>query len=184
VGWYTGRVVGTGEARGRGQRPVQWTLPAGPEAVGTVRHRLHALLGGQPHVSLDDVVLAASEVVTNAVLHGEGPVDVQISMRGPVLRVEVTDDGEPVPVHGPELDEDAESGRGLFIVDVLASRWGVVPTSPGPGKTVWFEMGQALRPAVPRGGLRTDRWPHNTASVTPTHCFAVVWDRMLEIPGW
>ena len=184
AGWYTGRVVGTSETQNHVWTRLQWTLPSNTQAVGTVRHRLEALLAGLPHVSLEDVVLVASEVVTNAVLHGGGPISVRITLRGPVLRVEVTDGGEGVPVHDQELGEDAESGRGLFIVDVLASQWGVAPTYPGPGKTVWFEMGQAPRAAVPPDGPRTDRWPHNTSSATPTHCYLVVWDRLSEIPGW
>src|SRR5688572_17879620 len=81
AGWYTGRVVAT-QDRVRG--PLQWTLPPGPEAVSAVRHRLHALLVDLPHVQLDDVLLVASEVVTNAVLHGDGPVAIRVSMRGRV----------------------------------------------------------------------------------------------------
>jgi serine/threonine-protein kinase RsbW len=152
--------------------------------VGIVRHRLHRLLVDLPHVQLDDVLLAASEVLTNAVLHGDGLVAMRVSMQGPVLRVEVSDDGDSVPAYDVDCAEDAESGRGLFIVNVLAHRWGVAPNDPAPGKTVWFEMGRPLLPAVPRPSLRTDRWPHNTAGATPTHCYLIMWDRMRDIPGW
>ena len=54
--------------------PVLWLLPSQPKSVGVVRQRLTALVARLPTSRLDDVQLAASEVVTNAVLHGDGPV--------------------------------------------------------------------------------------------------------------
>jgi Histidine kinase-like ATPase domain len=154
------------------------------ESVGAVRHRLHALLVDLPHAPRDDVLLVASEVITNAVVYGAGPVDIRVSVRGPMLRVEVADRGEAVPLRAQDRGDEAEHGRGLFIVDVLTNRWGVFRNHLGPGKTVWFEMGQALRAAVPRDSLRTDRWPYLTAAATATHCYVVDWDRLSEIPGW
>jgi serine/threonine-protein kinase RsbW len=95
-----------------------------------------------PTSRLDDVQLAASEVVTNAVLHGDGPVVCRVWLGVNVVRMEVADDGEEVPRLRGDLVDDGEGGRGLRIVDALASRWGVTPKRPGPGKTVWFESGQ------------------------------------------
>ncbi|MFJ6657624.1 ATP-binding protein [Streptomyces sp. NPDC091377] len=55
------------------------------------------------------------------------------------LRIELTDtQGHLLP----KLDtaaEDAESGRGLMLVDALATRWGV-SSAPYPKKTVWAEV--------------------------------------------
>ncbi|MEU8848422.1 ATP-binding protein [Streptomyces sp. NPDC048564] len=54
-----------------------------------------------------------------------------------ILRCEVGDGGSRVPA---VLDAgDSESGRGMFLVDVLSRRWG--RHQDGPGKTVWFELG-------------------------------------------
>lgn len=84
-------------------------------------------------------MLVASELVNNAIRHGEGRVTVRFWPRPDGLRMEVTDSGP----RGPEPtrpDADDESGRGLLIVDALASRWGSEPVEAGPGKTVWFEL--------------------------------------------
>jgi serine/threonine-protein kinase RsbW len=123
--------------------PLLWLLPSEPKSVGVVRQRLTALVARLPTSRLDDVLLTASEVVTNAVLHGDGPVVCRVWLGVNVVRMEVADDGEGVPrLRGDPVD-DGEGGRGLRIVDVLASRWGVTPKRPGPGKTVWFELGRA-----------------------------------------
>jgi anti-sigma regulatory factor (Ser/Thr protein kinase) len=82
-------------------------------------------------------VLTASEVVANAVLHGAGPITVWVWPGSRGLRVEVTDNGGGTP---QLIDPREEGGRGLFIVDQIADRWGVNPSDQGPGKTVWFEI--------------------------------------------
>ena len=55
------------------------------------------------------------------------------------MRVEVHDDNPALPTLGPADDEAAESGRGLRLVDALATRWGAEPC-PSDGKDVWFEL--------------------------------------------
>jgi anti-sigma regulatory factor (Ser/Thr protein kinase) len=121
-------------------RPLTWTFPPEAESVGEVRRLLTTLFVTLPEAQLDDILLAASELVTNAVLYGDGPVEVGASGGPGMVRVEVTDDGGAVPAPRWACDED-EGGRGLLIVDLLATRWGVTPRRPGPGKTVWFEIG-------------------------------------------
>ncbi|MDQ1039853.1 anti-sigma regulatory factor (Ser/Thr protein kinase) [Streptomyces sp. V3I8] len=90
----------------------------------------------------DAVVLVVAELAANAVLHGQVPGrDFVVRLacddgRG-VLRVEVSDTHPALPVRTmPTADED--HGRGLVLVDALASRWGV-SDRVGPGKTVWAE---------------------------------------------
>jgi anti-sigma regulatory factor (Ser/Thr protein kinase) len=122
---------------------LSWSLPPVAESVSAVRHRLSAHLGALPQDVIDDAVLATSEVVTNAILHGEGPVAVTVGHEGGVVRVEVTDAGASVPLPRQGHDDEDDGGRGLWIVDCLATRWGVLPRGPGPGKTVWFELGEA-----------------------------------------
>jgi anti-sigma regulatory factor (Ser/Thr protein kinase) len=116
-----------------------------PEArsVGVVRRRLSAHFSMLTRADLDDAVLAVSELITNAVLHGDGPVEVRVSHRPGLLRVEVTDDGRavPLPRHAGLGDE---RGRGLHIVDAVTSRWGVAPKRSGRGKTVWFEVRETV----------------------------------------
>ncbi|MFI6009487.1 hypothetical protein ACIBAG_11760 [Streptomyces sp. NPDC051243] len=56
--------------------------------------------------------------------------------RGP--RVEATD-ASPCPQLSTAVDELAESGRGVGIVDAVTGRWGWVALTGRPGRTVWFE---------------------------------------------
>jgi serine/threonine-protein kinase RsbW len=86
------------------------------------------------------VVLLADEVVTNAVLHGEGPIDLAVEPSEERVKVTVRDRSDARPVAG-EPACHAEEGRGLSIVEALASRWGV--SSMEPGKSVWFEIDRA-----------------------------------------
>jgi anti-sigma regulatory factor (Ser/Thr protein kinase) len=78
-----------------------------------------------------------SEIVTNALLHGSGQVTLGMDAGAVLVRVEVGDGSMRRPTHEGRGD-DAESGRGMVIVDALASDWGV--TDAPPGKIVWFEV--------------------------------------------
>ena len=79
--------------------------------------------------------LIASELVTNAVVHAGTPIVLTLRLVSPLLHIAVRDTG-PGEVHITGLvDEAAESGRGLVLVDALAASWGTfVPSS---GKIVW-----------------------------------------------
>ncbi|MCF3962044.1 ATP-binding protein [Streptomyces fuscigenes] len=90
----------------------------------------------------DPARLLVAELAANAVSHGrvQGR-DFRLTLRlaGDVLRIEVADArGERLPeLRRPR--PDAESGRGLLLVDALAHRWGVAD-GPFPRKTVWAEL--------------------------------------------
>lgn len=89
---------------------------------------------------VDDVVLMASELFTNAVLHGDGDVEVVLSLSGGHVRLEVADGGGvPVPSEVPRPTPDAITGRGLAIVDALADRWGN-GSDPAGRTRVWIEI--------------------------------------------
>jgi anti-sigma regulatory factor (Ser/Thr protein kinase) len=88
-----------------------------------------------------DVLVCVSEMATNALLHGvpQGRgfrVVLWLEHYG-LLRIEVHDSGEGTP-RIPHVDDDAETGRGLLLVEKLADKWGVGERDPG--KIVWAEF--------------------------------------------
>jgi anti-sigma regulatory factor (Ser/Thr protein kinase) len=84
---------------------------------------------------LEAGTLVVSELVTNAVQHTDGDVDVQLAEHDGRLRVAVRDRGDAPPVT-PAADLDRLSGRGLRIVETLAATSGALPAAGG-GKVVW-----------------------------------------------
>ncbi|MFI1864368.1 ATP-binding protein [Streptomyces jumonjinensis] len=88
--------------------------------------------------TLDEIELAAGELITNAVCHtSAGPITVSACQKGPVLVVEVHDTAKVLPRSEP-LSESAESGRGQYLVSVLANRHGADLTATG--KRCWAEF--------------------------------------------
>lgn len=129
------------------------TLEAAPSAPRAARHFLADTLRGC-HVTsnvVDLATLLTSELVTNAVRYGRGLVRLTVRTGPPAVRVEVHDDNPALPTLGPEDDVAAEGGRGLRLVDTLATRWGADP-HPSDGKDVWFELD--LREGGTRGVVR------------------------------
>ena len=116
-------------------------LDAVLDSARTARDVVRSVAGGQPTAPgvLDTALLLTSELVVNAARHGQGEITLDITLSGNRLRVSVTDagSGEPAPQHGDQ--QFHEAGRGLALVEELATRWGVEPASP-VGKTVWFEL--------------------------------------------
>ncbi|MCX5400669.1 ATP-binding protein [Streptomyces sp. NBC_00102] len=95
----------------------------------------------------DTLSLIAAELTANAVRHGRvAGRDFHVRLtegEDGTLRIEVTDTRTercPSPGDPREPGLDEESGRGLLLVSRLAERWGVVPRSGAPGKTVWAEV--------------------------------------------
>lgn len=88
---------------------------------------------------VDTAELLVSELASNAARQSEEPIDVVLSLEAAFLRIEVGDSSHRMPVlPADEVDLDATSGRGLVLVEALATRWGV--HSDGLGKRVWAEV--------------------------------------------
>jgi anti-sigma regulatory factor (Ser/Thr protein kinase) len=119
--------------------PYAASFPDGPEAASAVRRWIRQSSRGLDRLLREDIVLLATELVTNAVRHGRGEVAVRLWPGPDVVRVEVSDANPHRPEPGG-YDLDAEDGRGLLIVGALSSRWGTAPLPGGAGKTVWFEL--------------------------------------------
>ncbi|NBE51387.1 SpoIIE family protein phosphatase [Streptomyces boluensis] len=84
----------------------------------------------------DSVELLVSEVVTNAVRYASRPITLRL-LRTDVLRCEVGDDVPQLP-RLRQARADDEGGRGLYLVNRMARRWGATRLSTG--KVVWFEL--------------------------------------------
>jgi anti-sigma regulatory factor (Ser/Thr protein kinase) len=112
-----------------------WLDPV-PGNVAEARRFVAEALAGRGG-SLDDCELMVSELATNAVRHGRSMFRVGVHRLGQPIRIEVSDCNSRLPVEGA-AGTDAQSGRGLQIVDTLSARWGVRPEAEG--KTVWFEL--------------------------------------------
>jgi anti-sigma regulatory factor (Ser/Thr protein kinase) len=123
-----------------------FSVAGGPTAAYTVRSELRERLGPRldPEV-LELAELLVSELVNNCVLHGAaaGPevwIDVTASLFPRCLWIEVSDGG-PAFKHQPRAPSgDADSGRGLYLVEQVARRWGI--SARGTAR-VWFELPRA-----------------------------------------
>ncbi|MEU9455658.1 SpoIIE family protein phosphatase [Streptomyces sp. NPDC048277] len=115
-----------------------WTLQPEASAPGRARRLTRQALAGWGLEELTDTAeLLVSEIVTNAVRHASRPISLRL-LRTDVLRCEVGDDVPQLP-RLRRASPDEEHGRGLYLVNRLARRWGT--TRLGIGKIVWFELG-------------------------------------------
>jgi anti-sigma regulatory factor (Ser/Thr protein kinase) len=112
-------------------------LPRRSDSVGRARSAIREALVGLSDDVVEVSALLTNELVANAIAHGEGSISLSMEIRSDWVRVAVRDEGTVLPVLR-ESNPRAENGRGLSIVDSLATRWGVDPA--GHGKSVWFEV--------------------------------------------
>jgi anti-sigma regulatory factor (Ser/Thr protein kinase) len=117
-----------------------------PESAARARDFVEETLGTwQCHDLVDDVRVVVTELVSNVVRHAGTEVDIELELLDGGLRVRVSDRaGGTVTL--PRVDERSEGGRGLRLVDELASRWGV--DQRAGAKCVWAEWQVAGRPTV------------------------------------
>jgi anti-sigma regulatory factor (Ser/Thr protein kinase) len=122
-----------------------WDLPADPRSASEAR----AAVGRQLSAwGLEDKIcsteLAVSELVTNAVRYASAPITLRL-IRDRALICEVSDGSRTTPhLHHAQLMD--EGGRGLYLVSLIADRWGTRYTETG--KTIWVEQALPL-PAPP-----------------------------------
>lgn len=139
-----------------------------PDSVSDAREFLRGTSREWKVEALADVaILLVSELVTNAVVHAGSPLQVTVCISEGVLEIAVRDNDPRLPsrrrsddqrraVPSAEtrmLAEEAESGRGIVLVDALAEEWGVARLSSG--KQVWFRLAVA------------DEWPGRRDCVCP-----------------
>ena len=118
------------------------TFESVPEAASRARAVINHELGSSvPGKVLEDATLLVSELVTNAVRHapraGSPEVELRLKVDGERIRVVVSDPGGGF-VATPRLPTASESsGWGLYLVDRIADRWGVISKDRNE---VWFEL--------------------------------------------
>lgn len=125
-----------------------------PVHARDARRRAGALLaawGLGERASLGELIV--SELVSNAVCHGDTPIWMRLSFSGGDLRVEVHDGGAGRPVR-KHADGGDECGRGLEMLDGLiemhGGERGLISDPSGPGKTVCVELSLDITQASAR----------------------------------
>lgn len=128
-------------------------LPRGIDAPRRARNLISERFGGQlARRELDTARLLTSELVTNAVVHGDGAITMHVDLDAHRLRIEVFDQGTGFERLAEEREVAPFGGLGLKLVDAEASRWGIRKGST----QVWFELDRlaAIRLRAVIGGTR------------------------------
>jgi anti-sigma regulatory factor (Ser/Thr protein kinase) len=147
-------------------------LPARPSSVGAARRLLVQTLDEWELQGLEyDASVVLSELTTNAVLHAGTDVGVKISFHDSVLTLEVSDGSPKLPTCS-HFNPTAATGKGLILVEALATEWGV--RAEPTGKTIWATFAEAgvlerstaairrLRPASGRARAEGRAWRGQT----------------------
>ena len=123
--------------------------PPGPEATLDLPEALTSAASARQFVTrtmtewhltslLDDALLVASELATNAVTHAHSSCRIRLSLQDTALRIDVIDTGAGTPEPQPASFTE-EHGRGLHLIGALTTAWGL-QVIPGGGKVVWAEL--------------------------------------------
>ncbi|WP_432571984.1 ATP-binding protein [Kineococcus sp. SYSU DK005] len=113
-------------------------LPADLSAARRARTFLRAsLCRVHQDAALDRALLLLSELAVNAVRHGAPPVRAVVDCRVSTVRLVVSDGSRERPQH-KRSPAQAESGRGVDLVDALSESWGV--RVEAHGKSVWCDL--------------------------------------------
>ncbi|PWI20332.1 PAS sensor protein [Streptomyces sp. Act143] len=117
-----------------------WTVWRVPQAVGQARRFTRRTLRSWnvPADAQDAVLLIVSELVTNALVHTDGRVRLDLTLVNHRLRVAVADASPRTPVKPTSIGWEATGGRGILLVEAMSAAWGTVPVSGG--KQVWSEV--------------------------------------------
>jgi anti-sigma regulatory factor (Ser/Thr protein kinase) len=86
---------------------------------------------------VDDAQLVVTELVSNGIDHGEGPITLTVSRKAGGMLVEVHDESPKQPQLRP-VDPSSPRGRGMQLVQALSVKWGTKPQNSG--KVVWAQL--------------------------------------------
>jgi len=114
------------------------TARLGAGDTSRARHLVAEALSGRAQSLIDTAQLLTSEIMTNALVHASGDVVLGVDLTDKVVRVEIEDSGPMTALAPIYVVAHSEHGRGLSVVDTLATAWGV--DRRGRAKAVWFEL--------------------------------------------
>jgi anti-sigma regulatory factor (Ser/Thr protein kinase) len=121
---------------------VKMPLPRDPSCAMIARRTVEGYAREFVPGAVDEAVLIASELVTNAFLHGEGEIVLRLQRRGDRFRIEVEDEGGDPNIRIVDAAERGSGGHGLKVVQQVSSAWGA---TDGVGH-VWAELKIAHSP--------------------------------------
>ncbi len=136
---------------------LELNLPPDTFAPGLARTAARRYLAGKIDPErLSELTLVISELVSNASVHGRGQIVLRLQFDDETVRGEVIDHGAGFEHEIRERGPEEVSGRGLFLVDALTTRWGI-----HEGTThVWFELeGRSGASGPPNPRLGQDERP-------------------------
>jgi anti-sigma regulatory factor (Ser/Thr protein kinase)/PAS domain-containing protein len=120
-------------------RRENWTVWRVPEAARHARRfTKRTLRTWGVTEETDTILLVVSELVTNALVHTDGPVRLDLTLVNRRFRVAVADSSPRTPVKPTSIGWEATGGRGILLVEAVSAAWGTVPVSGG--KQVWAEI--------------------------------------------
>ncbi|MFC5908495.1 ATP-binding protein [Streptacidiphilus monticola] len=125
------------------------SFPPHPKNVRHARRITRTALAawGAPEL-IDSAEMVVSELVTNALRYGSGPVDLTLALTDRTLRIAVADEGTSLPAPR-DAASDAQGGRGLQIVELLADSWEVVVRLTGKTVTCLLTAPEMQAPEIP-----------------------------------
>ncbi|MGW4753946.1 SpoIIE family protein phosphatase [Streptomyces chartreusis] len=115
---------------------VVWRLP--DAVMHARRFTARTLRRWNVQAAADAVLLVVSELVTNALVHTQGSVRLDLVLRGNRVRISVSDSSPRAPAKPVIVDWESTGGRGLLLVEAVSDASGTVPVAGG--KQVWSEI--------------------------------------------
>lgn len=116
-------------------------VPADLSTLGAIRAAVSDAASGWGFPAIADLELVTSELVTNAVLHTGAPSVLTCHLLGASAVVVAVTDGATAPAEARAPYAASTRGRGLGIVDTVATSWGTFGAEVD-GKTVWARLGR------------------------------------------
>lgn len=128
-----------------GTRRTVFSLQRDPTGARQARRHVAKACDGLARDVVEIAQLLTTELVTNALDHGEGEITLGITRTPDDLRIDVGD-AAPERPRPRSAQPDQTRGRGMLLVESMATAWGVDPPADG-GKRVWFRLRTGARVA-------------------------------------